>query len=71
MATKTPCTELNSQQGSTDKPDGGEHRVSEDLFAVHDFEIKIDLDVPSGKRDYAVKIRNIHCWGVGGGGSFM
>ena len=67
MATKTPCTELNSQQGSTDKPDSVEHRVSEDLFAVHDFEIKIDLDVPSGKRDYAVKIRNIH-WG---GGSFM
>lgn len=50
MATKTPCTELNSQQGSTDKLDGGEHRISEDLFAVHDFEIKIDLDVPSGKK---------------------
>ena len=30
--------------------DGAEHRVSEDLFAVHDFEIKIDLDVPSGKK---------------------
>ena len=50
MATKTPCTELNSQQGSADKLDGGEHRISEDLFAVHDFEIKIDLDVPSGKK---------------------
>ncbi|XP_076441591.1 RNA polymerase-associated protein RTF1 homolog [Babylonia areolata] len=35
-----------SDRKSTDK-DGGDHRVSEDLFAVHDFEIKIDLDVPS------------------------
>ena len=32
---------------SPDKPDKG-RRSSEDLFAVHDFNIEIDLDVPAG-----------------------
>ena len=36
-------------QQAADKTDGGEHHASEDLFAVHDFDIKIDLDVPSGE----------------------
>lgn len=35
---------------AADKADtGGETRGSEDLFAVHDFDIKIDLDVPASK----------------------
>lgn len=34
--------------GFSDKGDGPERRPSDDLFAVHDFDITIDLDVPSG-----------------------
>lgn len=32
---------------SLDKSDKGGRRSSEDLFAVHDFNIEIDLDVPA------------------------
>lgn len=59
VATKEYCTELNSQQASADKPDGREHCISEDLFAVHDFEIKIDLDVPSGKIKETARCQNM------------
>ncbi|KAL8583836.1 hypothetical protein ACOMHN_040305 [Nucella lapillus] len=38
--------QLSADRKSSYKADGGEHPMS-DLFAVHDFEIKIDLDVPS------------------------
>jgi hypothetical protein len=31
-----------------DKVDGGDPHAPEDLFAVHDFDIKIDLNVPTG-----------------------
>ncbi|XP_025104366.1 RNA polymerase-associated protein RTF1 homolog [Pomacea canaliculata] len=44
----TPQTLSSSDRKAADKADtGGETRGSEDLFAVHDFDIKIDLDVPA------------------------
>jgi RNA polymerase-associated protein RTF1 len=45
---------------SGDKGDGQERRVSEDLFAVHDFDIKIDLDVPSGGSQVVVPTPPLH-----------
>ncbi|KAK7505509.1 hypothetical protein BaRGS_00003254 [Batillaria attramentaria] len=42
-----PQSNTNLDRKGTDKAEGAERRVSEDLFAVHDFDIKIDLDVPS------------------------
>lgn len=43
---------------SPDKPDKG-RRSSEDLFAVHDFNIEIDLDVPAGNPAVAANSRSL------------
>uniref|UniRef100_A0A0B7AN46 Plus3 domain-containing protein n=1 Tax=Arion vulgaris TaxID=1028688 RepID=A0A0B7AN46_9EUPU len=43
-----------------DRTDGPERRSSDDLFAVHDFDIKIDLDVPSGGSQVVVSTPSLH-----------
>ncbi|GFS02572.1 RNA polymerase-associated protein RTF1-like protein [Elysia marginata] len=43
-----------------DKPDGQERRMSDDLFAVHDFDIKIDIDVPTAGSQVVVSSASLH-----------